>query len=352
MATIDDLAQLFAGQDVQKTIAAENPYLQGENTVNQIGQVVQQAAGTGRYGLGELGIGSAITGLLGGLLGGAGGNYQNTLTGRYNDTIDRLKSGQSLDPESTGLSANIFQKADTNARLFRKVQELQDAQKVKDIAAEVTLRTDPQLLKADAITSAVKTGEIGLDEGLARLGEKPTAAGAIENAVATGTQPVGRVPVKLRKEANEELQTVGALNKSLEFVDEGFKAAKDLVGGPGALLSQFTGISTYGGDKIGGLADSMMFQADKIMGREINSDARKRLLALTPKAYDTQEVLDSKQMQFKEFLASLSKGTPILDATGISDAIKKPVEAIAPLPAPKYSQQDLLAEAARRGLIK
>lgn len=340
MGAIEDLVQLFAGNDVQKTIAAENPYLQGANTVDQVGQVVQQAAGTGKYGLGELGVGSAITGLLSGLLSGAGGNYQNTLTSRYNDTLAKLQGGQAVEAESTGLPANIFQKADTNARLFKKVQELQDQQKEKDIAAEIKLRTNRDLLKADAITSAVKTGEIGLDEGLALLDEKPADAGAIENAVAAGTQPAGRIPVKLRKEANEELANLGALEKSLEFVDEGFKAAKDLVGGPGALLSQFTGISTYGGDKIGGLADSMMFQADKIMGREINSDARKRLLALTPKAYDTPDVLESKQAQFKDFLASLAKSTPILDATGISAAIKKPIET----PKPKLKASDLIAQ--------
>lgn len=175
MSTIDDLAQLFAGQDVQKTIAADNPYLQGENTVNQIGQVVQQAAGTGKYGLGELGVGSAITGLLGGLLSGMGGNYQNTLTSRYNDTLDRLQKGETVDPESTGLSANIFQKADTNARLFKKVQELQNQQTAKDL-----------------ITQAVGSGNLTTDEALAKLGAtQGVAQGAapVDNAVGAAGAP-------------------------------------------------------------------------------------------------------------------------------------------------------------------
>ena len=341
MGAIEELAQLFAGNDVQKTIAAENPYLQGANTVDQVGQVVQQAAGTGRYGLGELGVSSAITGLLGGLLSGAGGNYQNTLTTRYNDTLAKLQGGQAVDAESTGLPANIFQKADTNARLFKKVQELKDQEKIDNIAAEVALRTNPQLFKAEALKSAVSTGEKDVDEAIAELSG---GGGQITNAVEGNVNGAIRVPKRLAKDLNEEIATAEKLDRSLGFIGDGFKKAKQLNGSKSALLSKFTGIPTYDGDQLQGLNTGMLFQVDVGLQREVNDKARAHLETLLPTAYDTDEIIDRKERDFKAFVKTLPKTTPILNSLGVKPKLDEPLPVETPAPAPKLKASDLISQ--------
>jgi hypothetical protein len=143
------------------------------------------------------------------------------------------------------------------------------------------------------------------------------------------------VDVDAAKKAND----VGAdnnkssvqLNKGLNFIEEGFEKAKKFAGTPGAAVTSLTGIGTTSGEALASLGDSMLFQADMAIGREINSDARNRLLQLAPKWNDTDATLDRKKADMKEFVISLSKGNPAEFQTKLGD-VAESVRPPPPLP--------------------
>lgn len=110
------LALSLLGDDTQQAIRAENPYYRLQAVPNAVTQqALQLGAQSGRDNLGEAlawGVGS---GLLSGLLGGAGDSYQQTLTDRY------IKAAQTpgATAESSELPPGLFGKANRTGEMFR-----------------------------------------------------------------------------------------------------------------------------------------------------------------------------------------------------------------------------------------
>lgn len=124
------------------------------------------------------------------------------------------------------------------------------------------------------------------------------------------------LPQDLKDVAVKELATVGSKKQSFDFVDDKFDQAKKLTGTSAAAKSIF-GIPTSEGEQLSGIAQSLIYQIDNVIGREVNSDVRRQFADLTPKWYDSDKELELKKNNFKELLAGLAKPTPILDMAGI-----------------------------------
>lgn len=126
MATsLEELVQsLTAGQSqraasllsptTQASIAAANPYYKGQGVADTVGDIALKtvASDPTRYGLGQTAAVTGISGLLSGLFGGAGDNYQNTLTERYGKVLDGDLSAKA------DLPSGLFNQAARERGLF------------------------------------------------------------------------------------------------------------------------------------------------------------------------------------------------------------------------------------------
>lgn len=158
---IEDLALALSGQDVQKQIAAENPYFRFQGIPDAVGGIAQQAAGSGKYGIGETALVGGLSGLLSGILGSAGNSYQNTLTDRYRNAIFSNLAGSDAKPE--GLPDSIFNLAKGRASLFAAQRAIQDSEqnavydREKKLALTKAIIQNPEA--ADSIIGAVARSE-------------------------------------------------------------------------------------------------------------------------------------------------------------------------------------------------
>ena len=152
MASLEDLAAALLGAETQTAIAAENPYLRGAGVADQISGLIPEAysaaqkSGNSSKNLREAAIASALTGLVGGLFEGAGGDYQQKLTSRYVTGLNQALAKKPVTVE--GLPDNLFSRITQSAALF----DLQDR-----IAAGEAQR---DVVKAGLLETAKKTGEL------------------------------------------------------------------------------------------------------------------------------------------------------------------------------------------------
>ena len=112
MGVLEDLAASLVTNEAQKAIAGDNTYYNLKAVPDQIGGLMQNLAtqAPGRFSTGELTTGSLVTGLLSGLLGGAGDNYQTTLTDRYSNIVKNAIGG-TPSVDDGGLSSGLFKQA-------------------------------------------------------------------------------------------------------------------------------------------------------------------------------------------------------------------------------------------------
>ena len=131
MGVLEDLAASLVTNEAQKAIAGDNTYYNLKAVPDQLGGLVQNLAtqAPGRFSTGDLTAGSLVTGLLSGLLGGAGDNYQTTLTDRYSNIVKNAIGG-TPSVDDGGLSSGLFKQANQSGQLFRAQRTLKqlDAQ--------------------------------------------------------------------------------------------------------------------------------------------------------------------------------------------------------------------------------
>jgi len=131
MGALDDLAAALYGQQIQKAISADNNYTQLAQVPDAISGLITNAAvqTPGKYDTKDIILGALLSGTTSGLLSGAGENYQNVLTKRYQDAVTESAKGN--EPENQGLSPSLFKSAKDAGSLFRtkSAQESIDLQK-------------------------------------------------------------------------------------------------------------------------------------------------------------------------------------------------------------------------------
>lgn len=144
MANLEDLAAQLFGGATQQLIAAENPYYTGRDTADQIASLaLQTAARNPNAKVGETALWAGLSGLASGLFGGAGDNYQNTLTDRYNQYVLGGSDGSDL-------SRGLFGSADRQKKLFQAAQQIEQRDFTRDILGKRLGAQATELGKLDA----------------------------------------------------------------------------------------------------------------------------------------------------------------------------------------------------------
>ena len=153
MGVLEDLAASLVSNEAQRAIAGDNTYYNLKAVPDQLGGLVQSIAtqAPGRFSTGDLTAGSLVTGLLSGLLGGAGDNYQTTLTNRYQDVVKNAISG-TPSVEDGGLSSGLFKQANQSGQLFKFQRVLEQEQRKQGL--------EDAILKAGLTKQAEKEGEL------------------------------------------------------------------------------------------------------------------------------------------------------------------------------------------------
>ncbi len=253
--SIEELIKALA--TAEAAVAGSDPYASPQRAVEGI-----QWNPSG-FGVGENAAASGIKGLLSGLFGELGNDYKQRAADEYKQVLQASMQKQQVPNEV--LPKGLFSKA----------------QGIGDMFNQLSAR---ELLLADQ--EAEKKRKEKLADRIAGLEDFESR----EKFKAT-----------LEEGDNPTAKEKAALDKSLDFIDEGFEKAKKLTGWsmvPGSASSNL----------LEGLRTSMMYQADKILGKEINTEERKNLIkGLMPSASDIRSgTLNQKRDQMKAFIKSLS----------------------------------------------
>ena len=154
MGAIEDYVAALAGPEIQKQIAAQNPYFQLQGVPDTISQLTQQMAMPTRgpqglvpsqYKTGDLITLGLLGGLGSGLLGGLGQDYQGTLTDRYQQAL--LGSASGLPVDSSNLPPSLFRTAQDQARAF----QLKKGLELKDLINKEKITNPEQAQEAQAL---------------------------------------------------------------------------------------------------------------------------------------------------------------------------------------------------------
>jgi hypothetical protein len=145
MANLEQLLAALGGG--QQTIQKQNMYPEFSNLANQIGGIAVQSASP--KNMKEAILASAISGLVGGVTGQLGANYEAKQQGLYqNALLNALSGAPAAKPE--GMSDALYQNAQTAAQSFQMqddlAQRLQMRQLQNAVGAEAgrTLMSNPQ----------------------------------------------------------------------------------------------------------------------------------------------------------------------------------------------------------------
>lgn len=345
MAGLEDLINFLAiDQAKQKMIAESDPYAGTVGITDSIGNAIAQSGD--KFSTKDKIIGGLLTGLLGGVAKGASTDYQSRAGNAYQDVILGGLSGKEVERPSV-LSSGLFGQAKQQSNLFNmgrtlsmvqqqsdlnKTMALADIQGEKEIKKAVTLEAIKNPHKAGQIlqtyntlfgggqkgaTPASPATQPGIDTDQSGLS---LALGSLDGipkeANLTPSDALNLLPDDQRTEGGKEVAALAQEQKSMNFIDQKFKDAENLVGTIGAYGGAL-GLPTDKGQALQGIGDSLIVQIDTALGREINSDVRERLLTLAPKYYDNTETLARKKTDMKALLSSLSKGTPLLESAGL-----------------------------------
>lgn len=260
----------------------------------------------------------------------AGYGKRNALDEMYGDTRSVLSS-------MPGLSSSIMQQG---AESESPASQLLSAYAVEDRPEGWTAKTG----KAD-LAKAILTAQIAQEaeakqqaareelaktfagkgmmltpkDGITLIPGYAQAVGATKAAElqAESIPGLSSVPAKLQADAVKEIQAGSQLEQTKNFIKDKFEEAKKVGKVSGAIGSNVPFVTTYAENAFNGIGDSLLVQVDTILGREMNSDVRARMLSLAPKWYDSEGELKRKEKDIIELISSLSPAQPILKSAGL-----------------------------------
>jgi hypothetical protein len=182
-----------------------------------------------------------------------------------------------------------------------------------------------QVAREEAIRKATIQDKFAQEFSPAQIQAEGRKAYEIEKQkeAAKGGQIPG-VPRGQEGTAIEELGNKGQLKTSLKLVDEVYEAASKVSSIKAGVEKAAASLPLVGGmvptpdvDEIDRLTETAILQFDKLMGRELNSDVRARLVQkFGIKPYDSAETRIEKRDLLKDALKSAAQGTPMLDLLG------------------------------------
>jgi hypothetical protein len=177
-----DLSQLLAALSAgNATIQKQDMYSPFSNVANQIGGLAVQTATPDNWK--QAAMASAISGLVGGITGGLGANYQAEQQNLYSQALMNQLSGIQAQPE--GISSALFADAQTAANNYKLIEQMQNkaatTNLMNQIAAQGVL-SDPRI--AQEVTRKV----LGVEGNPVRAIATPADAATGETgAIATNT---------------------------------------------------------------------------------------------------------------------------------------------------------------------
>lgn len=330
MAEIDDLiASLAFGQAQKQLVAEADPYSGGASVADAISNLAVTAGP--QYKTRDKIILGALSGLTGGLFSGASQDYQNRAQDAYTSSVLGLSAGNNVAKPSV-LSDALFSGAKQQSNLFKLRQGLAANQMRQELEQQTAIEEmkGKQDLKGKVLEKLIDNPArarqlapviqslFGGQGGLAMPAQALAAPTETEISAPVGVQDaIMSLPDNMQGEARKEAINLENKEKSLSFIDEKFKQAESLVGTTGAVVGGLTGLPTDKAKALEGIGDSLVIQLDAVLGRELNSDVRNRLLSLAPKYYDNAETLKRKNADIKNLLSSLAPSAPILGSLGI-----------------------------------
>lgn len=171
MGALEELAKSLYGADTQTAVAGANPYYKAQQVPDLATKVINQAVASNPtgYSMKEI-IGTNLaTGMMSGLLGGLGSNYQDTLMDRYSNQLSTGSAGGYL-PKTLKTRANqqrgLFQAAQqAEAADLEKQLFLLGAKPVMELKGNMAA----QGLFAKPGAGAGAGGAEGADESLSLL---------------------------------------------------------------------------------------------------------------------------------------------------------------------------------------
>jgi len=154
MSSLEELAAALLGEDTQKVIATQNPYYALQAVPEQIGGLTEQLVTQAptRFSAKEYLPWAVGSGLLSGLLGSAGQDYQNTLTGRY------LQAAMGQKPQGY-LPSGLFGSAARQGGLFSMINDIKDQEALRlgltqGMVDTIKNRNDMQKAVLEALSKA------------------------------------------------------------------------------------------------------------------------------------------------------------------------------------------------------
>jgi hypothetical protein len=183
MGALEELAAALAGAESQNLIASENPYYRLRKVPDEIGDIALStfAKNPGRFKTKDalaVGVG---TGLLSGLLGGIGDDYQSTLTDRYQHVLGDSMLGKT--PSLEGLSSNLARSAKDQGSIFAIKRALSAADEEAELGRQIKL--DQAKNRADIEKDLIKTATTS-----PRLQDRKEALGLLRSLYESGATPV------------------------------------------------------------------------------------------------------------------------------------------------------------------
>lgn len=232
MGALEQLAAELLGDDTQKVIAAENPYvrfMEAPRELNKYLNTVQPQTSGDLWG-------KAAAASLGGLFGAGmeafGDRYQNTLQDRYKNALNSAIAGQ--EPDAAGLPAGLFGRAKRGGALWNMLKEAKDQENVQDLQKQQALlltekpwlatmygrkpgaaqAPTPAAAEPDPLRQSLQTGKSSTDERYRELYQQNLEAGIPPTQAATGAKDA------IRAELKANVGSVDKAAKSRAYAEE------------------------------------------------------------------------------------------------------------------------------------
>jgi len=258
-------------------------------------------------------------------LGGLLGNLGRQDVAKQYETAASILPDLYRNPSSVSLPEGVDSEAFGALKLAALRDNAKRERQLQDSVIANVMTRDPRYA-ALAPETAAKVGLSEIGKALSSQPETPAQPTEFDRLKFEygGDETLARQALKDKLDlATKEKQQAANMGQTLDFIDSKFNRAKDLTGATAAIPY------TSKGQELAGLGDSVILQIDKLLGREMNSDVRQRVLNMAPKWYDDPQTIDTKRGNLKEFIGSLTNA-PISgkaeSIAGTSPVLESPVK--------------------------
>jgi hypothetical protein len=293
---------------------------------------------------------------LSGLLGNYARQRATEQTNQVIGLLPQLRANPSMVVAPEGVNENAFALLKANAVLNQQAAEAKRALTLEEmlrnvgiegmkeeIRGKIGLGNDQKLemLKAQLSGDPLKqaaVNELAASQGMPTA---PRELSSYEQALAKYKDPeLARAAVKASDPAflsqtdiAKEKGAGQAIDRTMAYIDAQYAQAAKLTGkeaAKGRIGEALIGIPTEQSAAMDRIAETSILQFDSLLGREVNSDVRQRLIdKFGPKWFDSPETVTAKRDGLKAALRTLVAPSPLTSGASVAPSL----DSIAPMPA-------------------